>query len=258
MKSFIDDLAKLDVKFEAGAGNSRLNFTNSAIEGGTTGAGSAQNILNLVTRRMLSVSGKDNAMQLHKIKGLIDKQVKFGKTSTGGKGAAEPALKNLRRNIDNILDERFPEYNKVNTKYSETITELEKTQKAIGGGLDLLGDTANKALGTKLRSLTNNTQARSNLMNSMSSMEDILIKNGVKFKDRILEQVLFSNEIERLLKLQRKTGFKNQIAEAGIDAATGSTVQATLRAGRTIKDKLSGKSPENAIKAIRDLLKETK
>ena len=91
----------------------------------------------------------------------------------------------------------------------------------------------------------------------MAELEDVLVKNGTTFKDRILQQAIIANDLETLLKLSPKTGFKGQIAQAGIDVMAGSTVQAGIKTGRTIADKIMGRSPEKALESIRELLKES-
>lgn len=254
VRNFADDLRAMDINISDDL--KTLDFAGSTIEGGVPGASTAQNILKLTLNRLNNVGVADNALKLHKLKRFIDQQVTFGKTATGTAGASESALKNLRRNIDGLLDDQFPAYKKINDVFSETRGALDGFEKASGKSLNLLGESADKALGTKLRSLTNNTQTRANLIDSMAKIEEAAINNGVKFKDRILEQVLFADDLETLLKISPKTAFKGQIAEAAVEAASGSTIQAGIKTGRTVAQKLKGQSPDNAITAIRDLLKE--
>jgi hypothetical protein len=250
MSKFVKDLEGMDITINP----KNLSFKGSSIEGGASGASSAQKILSLTMERLKAVNG--DAFKTHKLKRFIDKQVSFGKTSTGGAGAAERTLKNLRRELDGSLDSKFPRYKKINNVYSGVAESLDGFQKAAGARLDLSGGQANKALGVKLRSLTNNTQARANLIESMSKLEDVAVKNGIKYKDRILEQVLFADDLESLLKISPKNAFKNQIAEGVADVATGSAVVAAVRAGKNIAGKVSNINPQNAIKSIRELLKE--
>lgn len=252
--SFLDDLNSMKIKVD---GN-KLTFAGSDIEGGVTGAATAQKILQLTSRRLRTATGGNNAFKLHELKRFIDKQVKFGKDPSGAAGGAEEALKSLRRKINNVLGENFPKYKEINTKFSETKTALDNFQEAAGTSIDFTSKFSDKGLGVKMRSLTSNNLTRSRLLNSMSELEDVLVKNGVNFKDRILQQVIIANDLESLLKLAPKTGFKGQIAEAGIDVVAGSNIQAGIKTGRSLADKISGKSPEKAIQAIRKLLKENK
>jgi hypothetical protein len=253
---FAKELQRLDIKLDRGG--KRLNFADSAIEGGVSGASSAQKILSLTLKRFNAIKNSGNALELHKLKRFIDKQVTFGKTPTGTAGAAEAPLKALRRAIDEALDSKLPAYKKANDVFSQTRGSLDDFQKAAGTNLNLTGGQADKALGVKLRSLTNNTQTRANLIESMAKLEDAAISNGVKFKDRILDQVLFADDIETLLKIAPKTGLKGQATQAIADAATGSTTQAGITTAKTLVDKLKGTTPEKTIQAIRELLEDLK
>jgi hypothetical protein len=253
VQKFSGELKKLDVKVSDDL--SALDFAGSALEGGVSGASTAQGILKITLRRLNEAVETGDALQFHKLKKFIDKQVSFGKTSTGGAGGAEVALKSLRKEINTVLGDNFAPYKKVNDTFSSSKSALDNFQKAAGTNLDLASDFSDTALGTKLRTLTNNSQGRANLMKSMAELEDVLVKNGVKFKDRVLEQSLFADDLEQLLKLDAATGLKKQVAGAAVDAVTGQPLQATIKAGRTALDTLARRSPENAIEAIRKLLR---
>lgn len=251
VRRFADDLKNMRVTLD----NGRLKFKGSDIEGGVKGAKTAQNILKLTAQRLNQIGAEGNALKLHELKRFIDKQVQFGKDPSGAAGAAESVLKNLRREIDTVLDNNFQAYKTVNDKFAQTRTALDNFQQAAGTSIDFSSQFAAKGLGTKMRSLTSNNLTRSRLLNAMSELEDILVNNGVKFKDRILEQAVIANELESLLKLTPKTSFKGQVAEGVIDATTGQPVQAAVRTGKAATEKIRGKTPEKALQAIKDLLK---
>lgn len=252
LRRFSDDLQRLDINLR----NNALDFEGSALPLGTKGATSARNILTTINRR-LNAAG-DDALKLHKLKKLIDQQVNFGKTSSGAPGAAEGILKNLRREVDSVLDAQFPRYRDVNDRFSQTRRALDNFQDAAGRSINLTGGAASEALGTKLRSLTNNTNTRSNLLNSMAELEDVLVRNGVRFKDRIVPQAIIANELETLLKLSPKTGLKSTITEGAIDAVTGQTTSAAARTGKAAADIIKGRTPEKALDAIENLLTEVR
>lgn len=251
VNEFANNLKKMKITTD---GN-KLKFTGSDIEGGVAGASTAQKILQLTKKRLDAIGVDNNALKLHELKRFIDKQVKFGKDPSGASGAAESTLKSLRRDINKALGDEFPKYREVNTKFSETKKVLDDFQKSAGTSIDFSSSFAEKGLGVKMRSLTSNNLTRSRLLQSMSDMEDVLVKNKIKFKDRILQQTIIANDLEALFKLDPKTSLKGIATDVAIDAAAGSTVQAAVKAGRSAKDVLSGKSPEKAIKAIRELLK---
>jgi len=235
----------------------KLGFKGSDFEGASAEARSAQSILRTTFNRMSNTRTPD-AFDLHRMKKFLDSQVSFGKSKSGMPGVAEGTLKSLRRNIDEILDNNFPEYDKVNTVFAETRTALDNLQDAAGKKLSFTGGNANKALGTKLRSLLSNNQSRVKLMDSVNEMENLSIKHGGNFKDNLLAQALFVDELENVFKTSARTGFKGQIAEAAVDVATGSPLRATLGAGKAAVSKITGKSPDKALEAIKQLIKEIK
>jgi len=258
MNSFINDLKKMDIGISDNF--KTLNFKNSVIEGGIPGATTSQKILTLTLRKMNEIGRENipNALKMHKIKKFIDNQVTFGKSPSGGAGAAERTLKNLRRNIDGILDENFPKYDEVNTIFSETIKGLNNLQDAAGRKLNFNSPNANKAIGTKLRSLLSNNQSRIGLMDSVIEMDALSLKHGGKFKDNLIAQALLVDELENVLKTSARTGFKGQIGEAVVDAATGSPLRATVQAGKAAKAAVDAKSTTKALKAIEQLIREIK
>lgn len=254
IQSFLNSLSEMDINTSGGLRG--LNYSGSAIEGGTKGAKSAQSILNVVAKRLEKIPEKNNAKYLHNLKQFIDKQVEFGKTPAGGKGAAESALKSLRREINQALGGASEKYASANAKYSSTIEALGDLEKAAGSRLNLMSESADKALGVSLRRLTGNTQSRANLIDAMKKLENVAIENGVKFKDRIIEQVLVADDIENLLKISPATAFKGQVRQAAMEAATGQSVQATATTAKTLLEKMKSKTPEKQIKAIQELLNE--
>ena len=248
--NFASSLEKMKITLD---GN-KLKFKGSDIEGGISGATTAQKILKLTKERLESAGS--NAFKLHELKRFIDKQVKFGKEPSGAAGGAENALKSLRAEINKTLGDKFPAYRNINAKFSETKQVLDDFQKAAGTSIDFTSKFADRGLGVKMRSLTSNNLTNARLLKAMSELEDVLVKNGVKFKDRILQQAIIANDLETLFKLTPKTSLKGVATDVAIDAATGSKVQASVKAGKTLKDIVSGKSPEKAIQAIKELLKE--
>lgn len=256
----VDNASVLD-KFNQGLGKMKvsrdgntLRFEGSSLETGVSGASSARNILKLMQKRINAAGG--DALKLHELKRFIDDQVKFGKTPSGAPGAAESTLKSVRAEINKVLGDNFPKYREINSKFASTKEVLDNFQKAAGPSVNISDELAAKGLGTKLRTLTSNNAGRAKMLKAMSDLEDVLVSNGIQFKDRIVQQSLIANELERLLKLDPKTGFKSQVAEGVLDATTGQPVMATARTAKTIADKVRGQTPEKALEALKELLKE--
>ena len=89
----------------------------------------------------------------------------MAKAGEGLSGRTERVLKQLRHDLDGSLDRQFPEYDQVNTRYSDTINALDELQKEAGRKLNFESKGAEKQAGVLLRRLMGNTQGRTNLLN---------------------------------------------------------------------------------------------
>ena len=273
--SFVDDLADMGVNI---GDDLKPNFVGSDIEGATA----AENAINKVVKRMVG-SGTPDAHDVHRMKKFIDEQVTFGKSAEGLAGQSERVLKNLRRNLDQVLDSNFPEYDRVNTAYSETIGALDSLQDVAGRKMNLTGINADKATGQLMRRVMSNAQSRVRLVDALDEVEGVANKYisfapksidgkmllrdaGAKskkgFTDDLLSQVLFADELDSVFKPVARTSFQGQIDQAvqrGANAATpsGQSSLVVEAVGKTA-EKLRGINEENAFKAIRELLKGNK
>lgn len=225
----------------------------------TTLAPTDRGPLKEVIRQMsrLSKKGNPDAFDAHTLKRIIDRNVTYGKVKTGLSGEAERALKGFRSSLDNVLDTNFPAYKKHNDVYSSTVNALDNMQGAAGTKVDFFSDSADKAMGTSLRRLLSNTQSRANMIDSIKEIDNVLIKNGAKFEDDILSQVLFADELDSVFGAVARTSLKGQAQQAvrkGADAAANQSNAAVDLAGAGI-EKLRGINEENAIKAIKAVIK---
>ena len=223
--------------------------------------------------RQMNIRGSDgfDALDVHKMKRIIDNNVTFGKVKTGMSGDAERALKGFRAELDNALDTKFPEYNKVNTVYSETIGALNSIQDVAGRKMDLSGGNADKALGTLLRRTLSNAQSRVRLIDSIDEIEavsrkyggdDTLSISGSSLgRDDLLTQVLFVDELDSVFGPVARTSFQGQIDQAlkqGVNAATtkAGAVDAALNVAGKAAERVRGINEEGAFKSIKKLLGE--
>lgn len=235
--------------------NGQLNFRGSDIEGIT----GAEKIIKQVADRVNRTSSQD-AYDMHRLKRFIDEQVSYGKTTEGLSGKAERALKGLRASIDESLDNQFPEYNRVNTQYSDTIQAIDAFRDAAGSKVNLFGENSDKALGTVARRLLSNTQSRVNLIDSIKNLEDTSLKYGAKFDDDIMTQMLFADELDKLFGTQARTSLQGDVGKAtrrGLETATGqrSLSGLAIDAASSGIEKARGINEENAFKSIKELLK---
>lgn len=143
MSNFISSLDDIGVQLDD---KLRPRFKGSDIEG----SAGAEKVINQIVTRLRDTKTPD-AYDLHRLKRFIDEQVAYGKSAEGLTGRAEGIVKKLRSDIDGVLDKQFPEYNRVNTTYSDTIGALDDLQSIAGKKIDLTGENADKAVGVLLR-----------------------------------------------------------------------------------------------------------
>ena len=223
-------------------------------------AGPQSAINNMVKRMARGTRGqKLDAFEVHRMKKFIDEQVTFGKAAEGLSGKTERILKNLRRNLDSSLDSQFPAYDKVNTRYSDTINALDSLQDVAGKKMDLFGPNANKATGTLLRRMMSNAQSRVNLVDSVDNLETIARKYGGRFNDDIATQMLFADELDSMFGAAAKTSLQGDVAKAvksGGRAAQGRTVtDIAIEGAAAGAEKLRNINQEAAFKSMQALLK---
>lgn len=244
-------------------GKGGLVFKNSDIEGlpGLEGA-----VKRIYTRSKSNASS--DAYDLHRLKRYLDQNIDYGKGSNQAVTAqVERAIKDYRRTIDEVLDNNFPEYDKANTQYADTIDALNNFQSAVGSKLDLKGDNVDKALGTRSRGLLSNNQNRVLLMDSMRDLEDISKKYGAKFDDDIITQVNYANALDDHFGSAAATSLRGDIesgaANAGEQLLRGASGQQTavgigVEALKAANNKIRGRNKENSYKALKALLSKNK
>ena len=256
VNTFLEDLGALGVKVELDAnGLAKAILQGSDIQGDKA----AQRILNTVLERLSTAKAPD-AYGVHTAKRFIDTQVNYGKKNLANPltSQAERALKNLRRNLNQSLGEKFPVYKAANEKYADTITALDDLQKAAGTQIDFDSPNANKALGTAMRKLTSNYGTRANLIDSLDQANQVASKYGMKLDDDIVNQLIFVNELDRMFGAVADTSLKGQMSQAletGVDIARGGAARRAVELLAEKAEGLRGINKENAIKAMEEILK---
>ncbi len=265
--SFADDLDSMGVSLKQNTnGNFIPDFTQSQLSPGDRGP-----IKEVIRQMNIKSAGGVDGLSAHKMKRVIDNNVTYGRVKTGISGDAERALKKFRADLDTALDSSFPEYNRANTVYSETISALDSIQDVAGTKMDLSGGNADKALGTLLRRTLSNAQSRIRLIDSIDEIESAAKKHGgskaLKIEgsglgnDDLLTQVLFVDELDSVFGPVARTSFQGQIDQAlkqGVSATTtkaGAVDMAIDMAGRAA-EKVRGINEEGAFQSIKKLLRE--
>lgn len=256
INSFLDELGTLGVKVELDQnGVAKAILQGSDIQGDKA----AQRILNTVLERLSTTKAPD-AYGVHTAKRFIDTQVNYGKKNLANPltSQAERALKNLRRNLNQSLGDRFPVYKAANEKYADTITALDDLQRAAGTQIDFDSPNANKALGTAMRKLTSNYGTRANLIDSLDQANQVASKYGMKLDDDVVNQLIFVNELDRMFGAVADTSLKGQMSQAletGVDIARGGAARRAVELLAEKAEGLRGINKENAIKAMEEILK---
>jgi hypothetical protein len=265
--NFAQSLDELGVTLSrAKDGGFKPDFTRSQLAPGDRGP-----ILEVIRQMNIRGDGGIDAFDVHKMKKVIDNNVTFGKTNKGISGDAERALKSFRRDLDQSLDSTFPDYDRVNSTYAETIGALDAFQDVAGRKMDLTGPNADKATGTLLRRIMSNAQSRVRLLDSINEIESVAAKYGASNLKRIegaglgkndlLTQVLFVDELDSVFGSVARTSFQGQIDQAlkqGVNAATtqAGAVDLGLTAAGKLAEKARGINQEGAFKSIKELLKQ--
>lgn len=251
---FVDELEDMGVEVDLASGKTRLS-ADSDIEG-------LQGIADVVQRvvtRMYATKTPD-AYDVHRLKRWIDEQVSYGKRQEGLGGRTEGIIKQLRRDLDQALDDSFPEYNRANTQYAETRQALDDLQSVAGSKIDITGDTANRGLGVLARRVTSNYQSRDAFMRALSDVERVATKYGGSFDDDILTLAAFNVGLEDVFGPVAKTSFRAEVGKGAFEGATEAIATGqgkagvTAAMGRAAIHKLRGINEDKAYEAIRDLL----
>ena len=249
----LDDL-KISIKPDG-----KLDFTNALI----SGAGRKKAIADIFER--MSRNKNPDALDLHELKQFIDDTVSYGKTVRGLGGNAERTLKELRSDIKTSLDEGFPQYAEANKAYSDSIQALDEIQRLAGTKTDLTSNSAGGQLGILARRITSNAQSRSQVLESIDQLENVLKEHGGFGGPKRLAGkggepspsldvlMLYADELDRVIGNAASTSFTGSI-ETGIKAAKGPREFIADKATEAAR-KAAGISEEGAFKSMREFLK---
>lgn len=273
---FIADLDELGVNINLDGGVS-LGFHGSDVEGLE---GNINAIMRMV-KRMANTQAPD-AYDLHRLKRYIDENVSYTTRTEGMTGTVESIIKNLRRNIDGILDENFPQYNSVNTDYSTTIEPLKELQRLIGKNNNPFSDQAPRTIGTLMRRIESNYVSGPQVTELMEQMNEVAkryagtgtdvatlgspgrLSGPVRnLNDDIRAQVLFADELNKLFKTPAGTSFQGEIAKAmdkaAVDMASMRSPGLGEMAGEAVRygiNKMRRVDEERMIEALLKLLEQ--
>jgi len=257
INSFLDGLDRLGVKFDE---KGKPNYKNAIFEDNAP----AEALVNTVVKRIKRNDGfsEVDGLSAHEFKKFIDEQVSYGKQAEGGLGKVEGVVKSLRREVNDSISSISKDYKQANKQFSDTVTVLDELESVAGKKLDFSGRHADKAAGTLLRSQTNNTGKRANLLTAIEDLEVVANKYGGSFDDDILSLSIFAEELDTIFGTGATTSLRGEVGKAGFDTAVDVSQMTVLGAGALAAKegarRLRGINEKNQLKSIKKLLKGNK
>jgi len=226
-----------------------------------------------------------DGFDVHVMKKWIDNNVdyaKSGKGKSGMIGSLDRAIKGLRHDLDSVLDTQFPEYNKVNTQYAETRGALDEVQDIAGKKFDPTDDSAALTMGSLTRRFLSNAQSNGYLRDSVARLDEtarkyitpgtdlvpykpIQARSGVTpamlENDDLIGLAGYADELDKVFGPASKTSLFGDVDKAvqrGVDATQMTAAGMTAAALKYGWKKAARVNEERAMKAMRELLKESK
>lgn len=211
INAFINNLDEFGASYNPNTKS--LSFSEKSLIGRNP---AAKKLINEIVDYM-SVGGKPDAYDLHELKIFLDDQLSYGKAAqTGISGKSEGIIRQLRADIDAALDGRFPEYDEVNSIYSETIEVLDEIQSLAGKRFDLSGKRNKNMAGKLMRGLMQMNKGTEPLINAIDDIETLARKYGGNYDDNLAMLNRFAVELDSKFGSSAPAGFQGGI-EAGVD-----------------------------------------
>ncbi len=252
INGFIKNLDDIGVKMNA---DGVPEFEGSLIEF----SGPAKTLVNNTLTKIQRKKTQPTGLEAHEFKKFLDEDLSHGKKQEGGvSGKVQRIFGDLRRGINESIGSEYPKYKEANKRFSDTITALDSLQDVVGKKLNFNGPNADKATGTALRSLMNNTKGRANLIDAVNNIQETANKYGGSFSDDILEQMLVADELESVITGGGRTSLRGEVGKGNVDAAidiSQMTLPGAAAAGaKALNKKWRGVNQENQIKSLKKLL----
>lgn len=244
--NFFNQLNDMGVTFTRGEdGWITPDFSRSKFKGGN------QQDMTVLINEL--AKGDTNFKQAHKLKMEIRDNINFDKGGAGQlRGESESLLRELSRNIDDVLDTTSEPYKKANERYAKTINLKDQFDKFAGKDIDLFSDVSKQAFAQKARRLTSNTETRPQLMQLLKNTDDTLKDLGIRYKDNPYALNYMVNQLEDIFKLAPDTSLK------GIGTSVAETATPLGMASRAVRaiDELTAPDFDKKLNALKAVVKE--
>ena len=224
---------------------------------------SSQNVINDALD-LLSQGGMADAVRLHDIKRQLDTMLDFRKKTEGLSDAGEKVAKALRRQINQSL-RVIPEYAAVNDVMHQSLRALDDFQIAIGRRIDLFGENADRAMGTRARSILSNAAvSQQSISNAISLLDDTALRLGGNFPEDIRDLISFGRQLDTRFGAASTTSLMGDVQAANEQLARrmmgeGGVRQKAVDLAANVYDRIRGVdelgSNLAAIRAMEQLLR---
>lgn len=195
INNFMNELESLGIEFNPASGKMAFNKSDIA------GLDAPKNAIKRMIKR-LQIGARDggvpDAYDLHRLKRYIDESVSYGKVKEGLGGRTERVIKQLRSDIDDVLDVNFPKYNEANTDYATTINVINEFQDVAGRTMDLTGKNADRQVGDLMRRIVSNATSGGRVLNSIENLDDVARQFGGDFNDNLRWLMGYNAQLEKI------------------------------------------------------------
>jgi hypothetical protein len=219
---------------------------------------------NLISEIVAQMRQGDNisAYDMHNMKRLIDEMVTWGEGGEGLKGASVRIVKDLRKNIDDILDTNFPDYNDANEAYKNTIRILDDLQQHAGRRVNLNDlEDMEKVLGAKVRTVLSDNATRGTLYNTLKDLDNFQESvYGGRNYDNLLRLSTFAETVEnsfpelKRAKPTSATGIGQKTVETAAKSPSQAAADAMVGQVVNLTNEMTGINRRNAIKSMYKLI----
>lgn len=248
VEKFVDTLDDVGVKLKTD-GRVTLDFDGSDFEG----MKGVQSAIKRVVTRMTDTRTPD-AYDIHRLKRYIDNSVDYQKSAGGMTGQAERIVKQLRHNLDELLDGNFEAYDIANQRYAKSLNALNEIDALVGKN-----GATDRSIGTLTRRISSNAMSGGRVDQAITNLDQTAAELGGRFSDDLDTLVVFANELERKLGSSARTSLQGQgenVANQMRNVADKGAYRAVVDKGFEVISGIRGVNEENAIKSLQRLLSE--
>jgi len=264
LSSFIDELIEAGIPVNDNKGKLSVDLSESII-----------NLNEVMTEQKINIilnklnKGTITAKESHRLKRQLSEAVSYDSQAVGTTKVSkeiESAVKNLSSALNENMREANPAYKKANERYSNVIDTLKKADKMLGNQIMIGDDLASSKLASLSKRIGTNLASKEQVYDLISSLDSTIkkvIPKKYRPKDDIKRQVAFLSDLEKIFNVesaQAPFGLQSRVAQAGIEAATGSATGVVAETGKFVLDRfreMGKKDFDQKMKATRLLLRES-